>query len=45
VNGSPKLATKVPNLVPYRPIWDHDAMRVVQREKFISVELSKYVEF
>jgi hypothetical protein len=45
VDGSPKLLTKVPNLVPYRPIWGHDAMRLVEREKFINVGLFKYVEF
>jgi hypothetical protein len=43
-DGSPKLPIKVPSLVPYRPIWGHDAIRLVEREEFISVELSKYVE-
>jgi hypothetical protein len=45
VDGSPKLLTGVPNLAPYCPIWGHDAMKSVEREKFISVGLSKYVEF
>jgi hypothetical protein len=46
VNGSPKLPTRVPNLIPYRPIWGHDEVRLMEREKFINVvRLSKYVEF
>ncbi len=44
-NGSPKLPTRVPNLIPYCPIWDHDEVRLMEREKFINVRLSKYVEF
>jgi hypothetical protein len=32
-------------LVPYCPIWGHDAVRLVERKKFINVGLSKYVEF
>jgi hypothetical protein len=42
-NGSPKLPIKLPNLIPYCPIWGHDVVRLVEREKFI--KLSKYVEF
>ncbi len=44
-NGSPKLPTRVPSPIPYHPIWDHDALRFMEREKFINVRLSKYVEF
>jgi len=40
-----KLPIRVPNLIPCCPIWGHDAMRLVEREKFISVRLSKYMEF
>jgi len=43
-DGSPKLPIKVSSLVPYRPIWGHDVMRLVERKKFIIVELFKYVE-
>ncbi len=39
LNGSPKLLTGVPSLVPYCPIWS------MEKEKFISVGLSKYVDF
>ncbi len=45
VDGSPKLPTKVPKLVPYHPIWGHDAMRLMEKEKFISARLFKYMEF
>ncbi len=44
-NGSPKLLIRILNLVPYCPILSHDALRFVEREKFISVELSKYMEY
>jgi hypothetical protein len=44
-NGSPKLPSRVPSHVPHHPIWGHDAMRSVEREKFINAGLSKYVEF
>jgi hypothetical protein len=44
-NGSPKLFIKILNLVPYCPILGHDALRSMEREKFISVELSKCMEF
>jgi hypothetical protein len=45
VDGSPKLPTRVPNFGPYHPIWGHDAITCVEKEKFINVGLSKYVEF
>jgi hypothetical protein len=45
VDESPKLPTRVPNPIPYHPIWGHDAVRLMEREKFINVGLSKYVEF
>jgi hypothetical protein len=45
VDGSPKLPSWVPSLVSYHPIWGHDAMRLVGREKFINAGLSKYVKF
>jgi hypothetical protein len=41
VDGFPKLPTRVSSLVPYCPIWGHDAVRLVEREKFINVGLSK----
>ncbi len=42
---SPKLPIGIPNPVPYCPIWGHDVVRSVEREKFINAGLSKYVEF
>ncbi len=45
VNGSPKLTTRVCSPIPYCPIWGHDAVRSMEKEKFINVGLSKYVEF
>jgi hypothetical protein len=44
-DGFPKLPTWVPSPISYHPIWGHDAMRSVGREKFINVKLSKYMEF
>jgi len=44
-NGSPKLHVRVPSLVLYCPIWGNDASRLVERKKFISSRLSKYVNF
>jgi hypothetical protein len=39
------LPTRVPSLVPYQPIWGNDVSRSLEREKFISVGLSKYMDF
>jgi hypothetical protein len=44
-NGSPKLHAKVPSLVLYCPIWGNDASRSMEKKKFISFRLSKYVDF
>jgi hypothetical protein len=44
-DDSPKLPIGVPRLVLYRPIWGNDASRLVEREKFISLKLSKYMDF
>ncbi len=44
-DGSPKLPIGVPNLIPNRPIWGHDVMRLVEKEKFINARSSKHVEF
>jgi hypothetical protein len=41
IGGSPKLPIGVPSLVLYRPIWGNDALRSVEREKFINYGLSK----
>ncbi len=45
MDGSPKLPTKVPSPIPYCPIWNHDALRSLEKEKFIDVGLFKYMEF
>jgi hypothetical protein len=39
------LPIGVLNPIPYHPIWGDDALRYVEKEKFIIVGLSKYVEF
>jgi hypothetical protein len=44
-DGSPKFLTKVPSLVSYRPIWGDDALRSMERDKFISFGLSKCKDF
>jgi hypothetical protein len=44
-NGSPKLPNIVPRPILYRPIWSNDALRLVEKEKFLSFRLSKYVDF
>ncbi len=45
LNNSLKLPIGVPSLVLYCPIWGNDASRLVEREKFISFGLSKYMDF
>jgi hypothetical protein len=44
-NGSPKLPTRVISPILHHPIWGNDASRSVEREKFISFGLSKYMDF
>jgi len=44
-NGSPKLLIRVPILILYCSIWGNDALRLVEREKFINFKLSKHVDF
>jgi hypothetical protein len=41
----PKLPAGVLNLVPFHPIWGIDELRASEKERFISSEFSKYVEF
>ncbi len=45
LDGSSKLPIGVPSPIPYCPIWGNDVSRLVEREKFINVGLSKYVDF
>jgi hypothetical protein len=45
LDNSLKLPIGVPSLVLYCPIWGNDASRLVEREKFISFGLSKYMDF
>jgi hypothetical protein len=35
----------VSNLVPFCLIWGDDELRVGEKERFISSEISKYIEF
>jgi hypothetical protein len=44
VDGFPKLPNRVFNPIPYLPIWGHDVVRSVEREKFFNVGMSKYME-
>jgi hypothetical protein len=44
-NGSPKLRTNIPNPVPDCPTWGIDPSRSIEKQKFISVGLSKYMNF
>jgi hypothetical protein len=45
LEGSPKLPIGVLSLVLYYQIWGNDTSRLVEREKFISSGLSKYMDF
>jgi hypothetical protein len=45
LDASPKLPIGVPSLAPYHPTWGNDALRSMEKEKFINVGLSKYVGF
>jgi hypothetical protein len=45
LDGSPKLPTRVSSPVLYHPIWGNDASKLVEKKKFISSRLSKYVDF
>jgi hypothetical protein len=38
------LPIRIPSLAPYCPIWGDDMSRLVEKEKFINVGLSKYVD-
>jgi hypothetical protein len=39
-DGSPELPMGVLSFVPYRPIWNNDLSRFVEKQKFISARLS-----
>jgi hypothetical protein len=41
----PKLLVGVSNLIPFCPIWGNDELRAGEKERFISSEISKYIEF
>ncbi len=43
--GRPKLLVGVLNLIPFRPIWGDGELRVGEKERFISNEILKYIEF
>jgi hypothetical protein len=42
-NGLLKLPIRIPCPIPYCLIWGNDVSKSVEREKFISARLSKYV--
>jgi hypothetical protein len=43
--GWPKLLVGVPNLISFHPIWGNDELKVGEKERFISSEILKYIEF
>jgi hypothetical protein len=43
--GVPKLPQRLPNPIPFCPIWGNDATKSIEKENFINGGLSKYVEF
>jgi hypothetical protein len=43
--GSPKLPMGIPSHVLYCPIWGNDPLRSTEKQKFINVGLSKYMDF
>ncbi len=45
LNVSPKLPNRIPSPILYHPIWGNDASRLMEREKFINFNLSKYMDF
>ncbi len=44
-DGFPKLFIGVLSFIPYRPILGHDVVRLVEKENFVTIRLSKYMEF
>jgi hypothetical protein len=45
LDGSPKLPIGIPSPIPYRPIWANNALKSLEKKKFINAAQSKYVEF
>jgi hypothetical protein len=43
--GRPKLLSGIPKLIPFRPIWGNDALKLVEKKRFINSGISKYLEF
>jgi len=43
--GHPKLPQGLSNLVLFWSIWGNDATKSIDKEKFITNQISKYVEF
>jgi len=41
----PKLLVGVSNLIPFCPMWGNDELKASEKERFISSEISKYIEF
>jgi hypothetical protein len=41
----PKLLVGVSNPIPFCLIWGNDELRVGEKERFISSEILKYIEF
>ncbi len=42
--GHLKLLVGIPNLIPFCPIWGNDELRAIEKERFISIDISKYVD-
>jgi hypothetical protein len=45
IDGEGCVYWRVPSLIPYCPIWGNNVSMLVERQKFINVGLSKYVDF
>jgi hypothetical protein len=45
IKGSSKLLNGIPKHVPFHSIWGNDALKLVEKEKFINSGILKYLEF
>ncbi len=43
--GCPKLPSGISKPIPFLPIWGNDVLKLVEKERFINSEISKYLEF
>jgi hypothetical protein len=43
--GHPKLPRGIPKPIPFHPIWGNDVLKSIEKERFINVGISKYLNF